>query len=823
MIALPQLRVALPLICVSLGLTAPLPAQEPIEQIIVTARKREESLQEVPLSISALTGEQLQIRGISNNYEVALFTPNFSTQKQVGRTLDRPTIRGMAASSTNGEPNASYFVDGVYVASSISSGITDAVERVEVLRGPQSAQFGRATFSGAINYVTKTPTNEWEAEINTRYGQDDDTKIGAWVSGPLIEDKLSFLVSGVWEKWDGEWRNHLQADTAANAPTPPFGDFMFVDPPTRGNNDKMGSEDTKDFLFKLNFTPTDDTVISMKLNYTEADDAHFSNLMPPMGESVINCYLPVEGVNADSGGAFCGTWDPDGWADRVNIPDIKDGVQGSALLNPDPPATDADRFARGTGPGLERETTRVLMDVRQLFGDWELVARGAYNKDDFDQAYDLDHTEVRALSGQFHFNQRAHQHDYSYEMRLSTPTEARWRGTLAGYYYFYERNNTIRSIGPGPNVSFQTFDNQGFLVTAGFWPTDSRERTENLAWFGSFDYDITDRLTFTMEGRYAQDTKQIRGSNRSRIQEQTNNFTPRYTLNYQWTDDLMVYVLAAKGTKPTDFNNDFFRYDVVLDSTWEAVNDGRALVSEEEQWTYEAGVKSTWLDGRLTTNLSGFFIDWTNQAIFIVTTIDDTISGQELNATIRENAGKTEIYGLEIESNFAVTDSLFLIANYGYQNGEFQKGIDSFLERTTGNGDLEGNEVANAPNHQLILGAQVTKPLNSKLEGTLRFDYVYESEKWMQSANFNRLGDRKLANLRLGIGGDAWTLTGYVNNLLDDDTPWAAVNFVDFANTVPVTDAAGNVVGENQAEIWALNPMRGRNFGVEFQYRIGGF
>ena len=94
-------RVALPCGFVALAVSMPVLAQEPMEQIIVTARKREESLQEVPLSISAFTAEQLESRGVTNNYQVALFTPNFSTQKQVGRTLDRPTIRGMAQKPVN--------------------------------------------------------------------------------------------------------------------------------------------------------------------------------------------------------------------------------------------------------------------------------------------------------------------------------------------------------------------------------------------------------------------------------------------------------------------------------------------------------------------------------------------------------------------------------------------------------------------------------------------------------------------------------------------------------------------------------------------------
>ncbi len=107
------------------------PAQQ-IDDIVVTVRKREENLQDVPLLCPAFSAEDLQRRGVENAYDLALFTPNFNTQKQVGRTLDRPTVRGMANSSTQGEPNASYFIDGVFVSSSVASATTNTIERIEV-------------------------------------------------------------------------------------------------------------------------------------------------------------------------------------------------------------------------------------------------------------------------------------------------------------------------------------------------------------------------------------------------------------------------------------------------------------------------------------------------------------------------------------------------------------------------------------------------------------------------------------------------------------------------------------------------------------------
>ena len=115
-----------PFIAVPMAWPVLLTAQQ-VDEIVVTARKRQESLQDIPLSISVLSGEQLRERGITSNYDVADFTVNFNTEQQVGRSLDRPIIRGMAAPSVDGEPNASYFVDGVYVSGSISTATLEAV------------------------------------------------------------------------------------------------------------------------------------------------------------------------------------------------------------------------------------------------------------------------------------------------------------------------------------------------------------------------------------------------------------------------------------------------------------------------------------------------------------------------------------------------------------------------------------------------------------------------------------------------------------------------------------------------------------------------
>ena len=193
------------------------------DEITVTARKREESLQDVPISISVFNDKAMRDRNIGSAYDLSAFTPNFSFSPNLGRRLDVPNIRGQFGPLISSvEPNASFFVDGVYISSSIATTSLANVEQVNVLRGPQSTQFGRATFSGAVDYITRKPTNELEGEINAKFGADGTREIGGWTSGPVplegyFNEKLFYFAGASLQKWDGEWRNRLlpgQVDSA---------------------------------------------------------------------------------------------------------------------------------------------------------------------------------------------------------------------------------------------------------------------------------------------------------------------------------------------------------------------------------------------------------------------------------------------------------------------------------------------------------------------------------------------------------------------------------------------------------------------------------
>jgi iron complex outermembrane receptor protein len=847
-----------------LGLTQPAHvAAQALEEMVVTARKKEESLQDVPLSITAFSAEQLQQAGASNNDDIAALTVNFNTVRQVGRRLDRPTIRGQASAATGVEPNASYFIDGAFVAGSISTATLGPVERVEILRGPQSAQFGRATFAGAVNYVTRRPTNEFASEVQVKGGSNDTREISGWLSGPVVEDNLYYFLAGGVNKYGGEWNNSLPADAA------PLGNF--IDPPQGADSSDLGGTDTKDIVGKLLWTPTDAAEITFKLGYTKGDDDHYVQLIQEPGE--LNCYLPIPRNDTEenqswfntSGGTYCGTIDVDNVRykranpfnpanpnfnsaqypylpnsanlipnlpvnggsrqSRFNLPDFYNGMQAPDFSGVIPGTTPDDWIADPTDPGTKRDQYRGLIQYDQGVGDWDVKTRLAYNKDELKQAFDLDRTEQRFFGGTFEMDSKEDTEDLSVEVRADSPVDQRLRGSIGVYYYDQNWESQQKQ-----------FVGRGF----GNFTDPTRKDITNKAVFGSLEYDLAERWTVSTEIRYANDKKDISapiacgddpdtpGLEGERVEDRTDSdaLTPRFTLRWEPTDLTMLYALVAKGNKPAEFNNGFFR-TATADACESivAIEEGATQIEEEKAWTYETGGKTSWLDNRLTTNLSLFYIKWENQSVF-----QTALIGGNPSQIIR-NAGKSEIKGLELETAFAITDNLTGSFAYGLADGEYKSYNDPFYARTTGKGMVEqpdgsyvlddnannvrGNQLPNSPKHSMVSSLSYRRGLTAELDWFARTDYMLDSKRQTSADNFTQIDRRKMWNFRGGLDRPEWTLTGYVTNILDEQTP---TSVFDFPYLAGLNWATGTSV-----EGKSLAPTPGRNYGLELLYRFGEF
>ena len=816
-----------------------------LEEMTVTARKTEESLQDVPISITAFSADELLEIGAYNNDDVARMTVNFNTVSQIGRRLDRPVIRGMAAPSIFGEPNASYFVDGAYVSGTISAATLGPVQRVEILRGPQSAQFGRATFSGAVNYVTRRPTNDFTSEVLVRAGDNETRQVSAWASGPIVRDKLMYFGSLSWDKYGGEWNNNLQPNTA----TP--GEPTFVNPPQQGDTRDLGGTDTRQAVGKLLWTINDSADLTFKLGYLKGDDKHYPQLIVETDE--LNCFVPGEDIsriNPDTGelnlnyftsaGQYCGVIDWENRENRLNLPDIEEGMtanlyQGGA--NPGYQST-------GDKVGLQREQWNTLLEYSQDFNDWNMTARGAWNKDQLNTAYDLDGTEARPLLGLFNLYEDQLREDTSFELRFASPVENRFRGSFGVYYYDFEETAKQKShVGlEQGNISRPTFST-----------------TENVAAFGSIDYDLTEKLTFTAEVRYAEDTKAIQSPNVCddpdssyfdpdtpiRHEETTEAWTPRFTFNYAATDAAMVYMQVAKGNKPGAFNRAIYsdyRDGCQIQEFYNGSPDGSvppiAFVDEENAWTWEVGTKTSWFNNRIIANLAVFYIDWKNLTAFETRNI--IINGLPAPQSLGLNAGNAEVKGLELETTFAITDKLIATFGYGYNNGRYTEYASKSYADTTGIGlvqtgvlpngnprvewdssvnNLEGAQIPNSPKHNFVTSLAYNDQFTADLGWFARTDFAFDSKKYTSGTNFEQIGQRKSWNGRIGLDHNAWRLALYVNNILDEQTPSAIIGFPRLLerNNAGAPNARTGVPPNG----YLLTPTPGRRAGVEAVFRFG--
>jgi iron complex outermembrane receptor protein len=241
-------------------------AQPTVEEIIVTARRREENLMQVPIAVSAITAASIQEKGLRTIIELAEFTPGLFSQVggngRTDRASRRLTFRGLSVA------NGAVFIDGAPYTGTGAPDVTD-VERVEILKGPQSVFFGRATYSGAVNYVTKAPTDEFSTKVAIDVSKFQGFDGSLSVSGPLIEDKLGFRVRARAFHFGGNYRSGVNT------------------------NLKMGEQETKSVTASLAATPSDALTIDAFYSFTHDDDGvpTAASIKVAGGTPVLNCNL----------------------------------------------------------------------------------------------------------------------------------------------------------------------------------------------------------------------------------------------------------------------------------------------------------------------------------------------------------------------------------------------------------------------------------------------------------------------------------------------------------------------------------------------------
>jgi outer membrane receptor protein involved in Fe transport len=742
------------------------PAAE-LGEIVVTSRKVEERLQDIPLSVSAFRSEDLEERNARDIYDLANFTPGFSFERVnrygVQGGVSRPVIRGM--SNILGEGNASVFVDGVLFSDSILAFPFDIVERIEIIKGPQAAQFGRATFSGAINMITKKGSNEADGKVSVRGAQYGDFEVNALARGPIVEDKLFFMAHARYYTFDGMYTNRL-------------------------DQQKLGAEESWNVNGSLEWRPTDSFSAIVNAGYSKDDDGHAALVLQDRFAN--NCFLNAPRQY------YCGAVTEQNGATL----DVA-GLRGTA--------------------GVNRESLRLSAQLTWDFETFTITSNTGFFSTDTEYGYDSTYQAASALgplgvpgapgyvrpvtdpvrSGNAMRNEVTARDEWSTELRVQNAADARIRWALGAYYYNSERSLEERRFRPAGAAI------PGEPATLYVGTTE----VDNKAVFGLVGMNFTDRWDATLELRYAEDeivnTNPFLVPARAPIGQKFKSTSPRLTSTFKITPDDMVYVNVAKGNKPGVINADpRFPPDI-------------RFADEEEAWSYEVGTKNTVLDGRATLNMAVYYIDWTNQQLTTAYTFPT--GGTQSYIT---NAGKSEVYGFELESQASLTDWLTAGLTYSYTHAEFKELTDGEARELFGSTSLAGYRLPGVPEQQVSVFGRATFPLGAA-EGFVRADTSYTDRKYDQIYNLAHTGYKTVTNLSAGLEKDAWQFTVYVNNLFDDRVPSSVTRYVDQLNlNVPQytnsNPAQNNVPGSTVTERAFFYPLAAkRQVGATVAYRFG--
>ena len=735
-----------------------------LEEIVVTARKVEENLMEAPLAISAMSAATLEKMNLTEMGEIASFTPGFHYVKQVGggsgrndRSASSLVFRGLFLGTLNREQQAGglVFLDGSPLLGGQAPALVD-MERVEVLKGPQSAYFGRSVLSGAINYVSRDLNDEeFQGRVTASAGNFDSSLVQVALEGPVI-DGLAVRVSASRDEKGGQYKNAANPDV------------------------ELGGELTESFVVQVQFRPSENLSAKLFFQQMEHDDGPPAQAALKGSTGDFNCDL-----GGRMHGYFCGELPDTGAlpAEYISGHYTLDQQARAVLVDAVDQATIFDpRFRDKAGLGREAENASLRIDYDTESG-YTFSSLTAYHTDKDMTIIDLNFRDRRNvfnplsafIPGAPAFNRwqlavQSRFRDWSQELRVSSPQDRRLRWTLGGSY--------LDSYSPGGSVyGLAVF---GSLFAAGI----TKAETTTPALFGGIQYDINEKLTLSFDARYQRDEllRQLLINSTGNppeppggepLEADYTSFAPRVSLDWQYTDDSMVYVLFSRGYRPGGFNA------ILQGSPQEVVDQfaqfGASVAYDEERLdNFEAGMKSTWLNGRLQTRLAVYFDPYRNGQNQI--TIPFTNPDGTLNlASVFVNTGEADLQGFEFEFDAAPTENLTLSGSLGLADSEVKDFVCGDGVNVRGDNNCDGSRLPSASKWTWTLSADYEDTLTDNYNWFARADYAHLGKYFVDYTNEAWVAPQDIFNLRFGVRSDALTLEAFSTNLFDEDSPPSAV------------------------------------------------
>jgi len=692
-----------------------------IEEVIVTAQRREQSLQDVPIAISAFSEARLKESGIGYVTDLMAYTPGLTGARQ-GVGVTQFAIRGVSSNSfgVGGDNSVGIFVDDVYAGRATIAGLPFIdIARVEVLKGPQGTLFGRNTSAGAISITSNKPNNELSLSLNQTLAQDNTQKTIATFNTPLVDDVLMLRGSVVYEDSDGAIKN-------SNG----LSDF--------GNSSRAAKVS---LLYQANDR------FKALLNLSSQKVMEDGRAFEPLDSS--SPFLQLAGVNdasvfdlkAHHGSPSSETTDVIAASLKLSY-DLSDDVTLTAITASTEYVNDAKFDADGTPlrllesiwPKEESESVSQEFRLSGSTDDLDWMAGVSYHKEN--------------ISG----------------LQVNRYDENIWLGVL----------QSVGALDPSipagalgvPHPGFTLCDGTGTDIailgsTCGDRDeTDlSRGKFESKALYADLSYQANELLSVNVGLRYSQDTKQwsyqsdlspglfttlglpsliltdITGAAGFQASQEWSKLTPRIAVDYQLNDDVLLYASAAEGYKAGGYS---------------AV----ARFEEENTWSYELGVKSSLWDGRGQLNLASYYYDYDNLQVQI---IKNSVSRIDNISTM---TGK----GFEADFQFRATEDLELFTTLSFSKAEIG-------DHETDGGNLRGNAPAYSPEQSASMVARYRISQWEGMELTAQGEASYQSEQFFSVDNVEAESQAgyTLFNARLSLQAEAgdWEVALFGKNLGD--------------------------------------------------------
>lgn len=635
------------------------------DEIIVTATKRAESIQDVPVSVSAVTVDTINALGVADFSELAIYLPNFEINNST--ILPNLYVRGLGSGATHSiEQSVGRYVDEVYVGRGAMSihGFFD-IEAVEVLRGPQGTLFGKNTVAGAMVVRTAKPTDEFEAGVNLTYGgystQGDYKEAQGYISGPLADGALRARLSGRIKQDDGYYINRL-ADLGPE-----------------------GGPDRNDYgaRLKLEWDVGDSTTVSTKLDYQSirmvGGDAAELNAVggPPSHLAALLALSPDFNTDLD-------------WV--VDIDCTRNPVAGSADFC----------------PGREQDTYTANFRVDHDMGMGTLTALSAFQRYEFNHRF---HGIDSGIANGFRAYRNEEYNSFTQEIRFTSDLIADKFDFIAGAYY---ENSDIARF----QTSDVQFTNLGLIppfLTLEIqrnepWSQD----TQTIAAFGQVRYNVTDKLRAIVGGRFSNETKDFvfdrffheYGSDDPLVlgpgeisgpfgdttalsvadDRSESKFTPAVTLQYDATDDVNLYATYSQGHKTGGFSERIDGPGVPFD------------FDPETNDNFELGMKGRFLDGQLKLNVAAFHMSV--EGLQLATQVPGDVPAFSV-----DNAAQSTSKGIEADAIFNIGENWSIGGDYAYTEATYDEFVGSpdcppASRTAAGECDLAGFVLNFAPKHK---------------------------------------------------------------------------------------------------------------------------